>query len=95
MDKLKVFLLFFLETSYFREWLLSTLTIIGFMLLCRRAFQMQLRTGAPPGVGALIIVAILFVSLNFRATPTGDEPHYLIMAQNVIQLPIGLELSHD
>src|SRR4029450_4221076 len=78
------YLVSFLETSYFREWLLLTLVIICLALLYRCALQAQLQTGAAPSVGALVILAIFLAVLNLRATPTGDEPHYLVMTQSLL-----------
>jgi hypothetical protein len=71
-------------TPSFWARLLITLTIISLVVLHRRTFQVQLQTGAPPSVAALMILAILLAVASLRAIPTGDEPHYLIMTQSLL-----------
>src|SRR5919201_4441008 len=85
MCEFKDCLMFFLEKPYFWEWLFITLTVIALALLYRRTLQVQLQTGAPPSVAALMILAIILAMVSLRATPTGDEPHYLIMTQSLLR----------
>lgn len=75
----------FLGTASFWEWLLITLIVIALAFVYRGTLQRQLQTGAPPSVGALVLPAIILAGVSLRATPTGDEPHYLIMTQSVLR----------
>ena len=75
----------FLGTPSFWTWLVITLTIIVLAVLYRRTLQVQLQTGAPPGVAPLMILAIFLTVVSLQATPTGDEPHYLLMTQSLLR----------
>ncbi len=75
----------FFGTSSFWAWLVITLTIIVLAVLYRRTFQVQPQTGAPPGVAPLMILAIFLTVVSLQATPTGDEPHYLLMTQSLLR----------
>lgn len=75
----------FLKSPDFWVWLQLTAILIGFTLVCLRWLRVQLKTGTPPGPGALFLLAIIFACMNFRAGPTGDEPHYLIMTQSFLR----------
>jgi hypothetical protein len=48
-------------------------------------YRRTLQTGAPPSVGALVILTIFLAIVSMRAMPTGDEPHYLIMTQSLLR----------
>src|SRR6187200_2853743 len=75
----------FLGTPSFWTWLVITLTIIVLAVLYRRTLQVQLQTGSPPGVAPLMILAIFLTVVSLQATPTGDEPHYLLMTQSLLR----------
>jgi hypothetical protein len=75
----------FLGTPSFWAWLVITLTIIVLAVLYRRTLQVQLQTGRPPGVAPLMILVIFLSLVSLQATPTGDEPHYLLMTQSLLR----------
>src|SRR5688572_22561004 len=75
----------FLRTPSFWTWLVITLTIIVLAVLYRRAFQVQFQTDRPPSVAALMILTIFLTVVSLQATPTGDEPHYLLMTQSLLR----------
>lgn len=77
-------LVLFLGGPYFWEWLWITLGAIALACLYRRTFKEQLQTATPPRAAVLITVAIFFAIVSVRATPTGDEPHYLVMSQSLL-----------
>ena len=85
MDVFKQQIVHFLGTPSFWEWLLITLILIAFALLSRRDFQKQIQDGVPPSATTLLILAGFFIITGTRATPTGDEPHYLIMIQSLLR----------
>jgi hypothetical protein len=59
--------------------------VIALALVYRPTFKAHLHTGTPPGLAALTVLAVFFAIVSRRATPTGDEPHYLIMTQSVLR----------
>jgi hypothetical protein len=77
-------LVLFLGGPYFWEWLWITLGAIALACLYRRTFKEQLQTATPPRAAVLITVAIFLAIVSVRATPTGDEPHYLVMTQSLL-----------
>jgi hypothetical protein len=77
-------LVWFVATSYFWEWLLVTVVLAVFAAWCIRKLKTQRGPGTSSRAGALLALGIVFMVLNGRALPTGDEPHYLIMAQSLL-----------
>jgi hypothetical protein len=75
-------------THYLLGALAVTLVVLALLLLSRRGLQKQ----HDPGVGlrpaAFVIALAAFCIFNFwgmiATAPTGDEPHYLVIAQSVI-----------
>ena len=84
MDIFKQQLVHLLGTTSFWEWLFITLILMAFLLLGHRDFQKQIKKGVPPSAANLLIMAGFFIIAGMRATPTGDEPHYLIMIQSLL-----------
>ncbi len=85
MDSFKEQILHFLGTTIFLAWLIVTLSLIALVFFGRREFQKLIQNGVPPSTNTLLILATFFVIVGLRATPTGDEPHYLIMVQSLLQ----------
>lgn len=84
MHQFRVDLTRFLGTTYFGEWLGITVSLGVLAFLYRRTFRVQLQSGASPSPAVLAIVAIFLAIVSLRATPTGDEPHYLVMIQSFL-----------
>jgi hypothetical protein len=74
-----------LGKPYLRDWLWISASIFALAFLYRPTFRSHLRTGSPPGILALAALALFFALVSRRATPTGDEPHYLIMIQSLLR----------
>jgi hypothetical protein len=75
----------FLGTSSFWAWLMISSIMIVLAVLYRRTFLLQLQTGDAPGIAALFILVIFLTIVSLQATPTGDEPHYLLMTQSLLR----------
>lgn len=84
VDQVRDHLALVLSKSYVQDCLWISVSIIALALLYRPTFRTHLRTGTPPGIVALTVLALFFAILSQRATPTGDEPHYLIMIQSLL-----------
>lgn len=84
MDQPGDHLLVVLGKPYIQDWLWISASIIALALLYRPTFRAHLRTGTAPGMAALTVLAVFFAIVGRKATPTGDEPHYLIMIQSVL-----------
>jgi hypothetical protein len=65
-------------------WLGLTLIILGLFLAYWRRVHPRLVAGVPPSGRALMVLALLIVVATLKATPTGDEPHFLIMSQSLL-----------
>src|SRR5919201_1845818 len=65
-------------------WLGLTLAILVFSLAYRRRVHSRLFAGIPPCAGALTLLALFIVLSSLKATPTGDEPHFLVMIQSLL-----------
>lgn len=85
VDQLREHLARVLERPYFPDWLWISAIVLALALLYRPRFRTQLQTGTPPGLAAFVVLAALLTVVSQRAVPTGDEPHYLIMTQSLLQ----------
>jgi hypothetical protein len=85
VDQFRDHLVLFLKGPYFQDWLWITVSVIALALLYRRTFRTHLRAGTPPGIAALMVLAVFLAIVSRRAIPTGDEPHYLIMIQSLLR----------
>jgi len=65
-------------------WVVATVALLGIGLLRRGWITRLLSTGPPPLASLIGLVAIV-TGLGLLATPTGDEPHYLIMTQSLLR----------
>lgn len=74
-----------LAKPYFPDWLWISVSSIALAILYRPRFRAHLRNGTPPGTMALAVLALFLGIVSRRTTPTGDEPHYLIMMQSLLQ----------
>ena len=70
---------------YFPDWLWISLGVVALALAYRPAFKEHLKSGSPPGLMALTVLALFLTRVSRRAVPTGDEPHYLIVTQSLLQ----------
>jgi len=84
VDQLQDYLVRVLGTSHFREWVWISVAILALALAYRPTFRAHLEAGTTPGLAALAVLALCFAVVSRRATPTGDEPHYLIMTQSLL-----------
>jgi hypothetical protein len=74
-----------LAKPYFPDWLWISLGVVALALAYRPTFREQLKSGRPPGPVALAVLALFLTMVSRRAVPTGDEPHYLIVTQSLLQ----------
>jgi hypothetical protein len=65
-------------------WLGLTLIILVLFVAYWRRVHPQLVAGVPPSGRTLMILALLIVVASLKATPTGDEPHFLVMTQSLL-----------
>jgi hypothetical protein len=84
VDQLRDHLLLVLGNPHVQDWLWISLSCIALALLYRPTLKSRLRSGRPPGTVAWIVLAGFLAIVSRRATPTGDEPHYLIMTQSLL-----------
>jgi hypothetical protein len=85
VDQFRDHLVLVLGKPYFQDWLWISVGVIALILLYRPTFRTHLKTGTPPGIAALLVLGVFLAIVSRRATPTGDEPHYLIMIQSLLR----------
>jgi hypothetical protein len=85
VDQLSDLLARVLAKPYFPDWLWISLGVVALALAYRPSFKEQLKGGRPPGVVAVVVLVLFLTLVSRRAIPTGDEPHYLIVTQSLLQ----------
>jgi len=65
-------------------WLGLTLIILVLAIGYWRRVHPRLLAGEPPSMRVLIVLALFIVVASLKATPSGDEPHFLIMTQSLL-----------
>jgi hypothetical protein len=85
VDQFRELLVRVLERPYFPDWLWISGTVFAITFLYRPTFRKHVQTGTPPSFAAFTVLAVFFSVVSLRAVPTGDEPHYLIMTQSLLQ----------
>lgn len=72
------------SATWLAIWLPASGLLLAVLLARRQSLSRTLLSGPPPAA-ALIAFGTAVVALSLLNEPTGDEPHYLVLTQSIVQ----------